>query len=291
MDGLPPCPLTPITVEVIVVSYNTKDLLRACLHSLRASSYPLQRTCVVDNASADGSAEMVTAEFPEVVLLRMPHNVGFARANNAAFARCTADAVLLLNSDAELTPAALGALVAALAADPSLGAVGPVLVGWDGRVQYEGGRNDPSIAGEFGNIAHLNVRLPQSVFGGYLVNDWNHRSTRDVEVLSGACMLLRREALAGHLFRADFFMYGEDVELCQRLRRRGWRVRYLAEAEVRHKGAAASRKARTRMRVAGVFSMARLLARRRGPLYAAGYLAVVPIAWPLGVLVNRVWPR
>ena len=279
------------TVDAIVVNFNTRELLRKSLASLHASRHPVRRIFVVDNASADGSAQMVTAEFPDAVLLYMPKNLGFARANNAAFALSDADAVLLLNSDAELSADALGALVAALAADRRLGIAGPVLVGGDGRVQYEGGRRDPSILGEFGNITHLNTRLPRSVLGRYLMNDWDHRSTRDVPVLSGACMLIRRSALGGRLFCEDFFMYGEDIELCQRLRATGWRMRYVSAAEVAHRGGATSRRARASMRVAGVVSMAQLLRRRRGPLYAAGYVATVPIAWPLGGLVRKAWPR
>jgi GT2 family glycosyltransferase len=278
-----------LTVDVIVVNHQTRDLLRACLCSLRHAGRRL-RVIVVDNASSDGSAEMVREEFPEAGVLRLGRNIGFARANNAAYDLVTADAVLLLNSDAELTAGALEALAGALESEPDVAAAGPVLVGADGRVQFEGGRRDPSILGELGNISHLNTRLPRSVLGRYLMNDWDHRSSRDVEVLCGACMLVRRAALGERLFDEDFFMYGEDVELCQRLRDGGWRLRYVGEARVTHHGGATSRKARTRMRVAGVVSMAQLLRRRRGAAYAAGYLAAVPLAWPLGVLVRKAWP-
>ena len=280
-----------MTVDAIVVNFNTRDLLRASLMSLHASRYPIRRVFVVDNASTDGSVQMVQAEFPDVVLLEMPDNLGFARANNAAFELCEADALLLLNSDAELSPDTLGELTAELTADERIGVVGPVLVGDGGLVQYEGGRRDPSILGEFGNISHLNTRLPHSVLGRYLMNDWDHQSSRDVEVLSGACMLIRRSALGGRLFCEDFFMYGEDIELCQRLRAAGWRTRYVGTAEVSHHGGAASKNARTKMRIAGVVSMTQLLRRARGPLYAASYVAIVPIAWPLGSVIRRVWPR
>jgi N-acetylglucosaminyl-diphospho-decaprenol L-rhamnosyltransferase len=158
-------------------------------------------------------------------------------------------------------------------------------------VQYEGGRRDPTILGEFSNITHLNKLYPAGRLGRYMMNDWDHLTTRDVECLSGACLLLRADALGGELFRDDFFMYGEDIELCQRLRDAGWKMRYFAGAEVLHHGGAASKKARTRMRVAGVVSMAQLLSRRRGRLYAFGYLCIVPVAWPTGVLVNKMSER
>jgi hypothetical protein len=283
--------MSNLSIDAIVVNYNTKDLLRACLESLLASQRSCRRIYVVDNASIDGSAEMVRAEFPTIELIGMAENVGFARGNNEAFGRSDADLLLLLNSDAEIGPDVLSTMEAELLLDDRVGMVGPVLVGNDGRVQYEGARRDPSILGEFGNISHLNVRMPDSVFGRYLINDWDHRSTRDVEVLSGACMLIRRSALGDTLFRDDFFMYGEDVEICQRLRDAGYTLRYLASVEVLHHGGAASKKARTRMRFAGVISMAQLFARSRGWLYALGYVAVVPVAWPLGVIVNRVWRR
>lgn len=278
-------------VDAIVVNFNTRELLRKSLVSLYASRHRLRRIFVVDNASVDNSVQMVTAEFPDVVLLSMSTNRGFARANNAAFALSDADALLLLNSDAELSPDALGAMVGEVAADQRLGVAGPMLVGADGRIQYEGGRRDPTILGEFGNITHLNTRLPSSVFGRYLMNEWDHRSTRDVAVLSGACMLIRRSALGGRLFCEDFFMYGEDIELCQRLRAAGWRMRYVSAAEVAHRGGATSKRARTSMRVAGVVSMAQLLRRRRGLVYAGAYVALVPIAWPLGIIVRRVWSQ
>jgi N-acetylglucosaminyl-diphospho-decaprenol L-rhamnosyltransferase len=276
-----------MTLDAIVVNYNTRDLLRAALASLAASHPAPDAVWVVDNASADGSAEMVLKEFPEVHLIASDRNLGFAPANNMAFERSQADLVMLLNSDAEVEPGAIAAMVAALEADPGIGAVGPVLQGADGAVQFEGARRDPSILGEFSNITHLNRVYPGGRLGRYMMNDWDHLSTREVEVLCGACILLRREALAGRLFRDDFFMYGEDVELCQRLRSAGWRLHYEASARVLHHGGAASKQTRLRMRVAGVVSMAQLLSRRRGALYALGYLAMVPIAWPLGVIVKR----
>jgi GT2 family glycosyltransferase len=269
------------------VSFETRDLLRACLGSLVASHRPLDAITVVDNASSDGSASMVRDEFPGVELIESSENLGFAKANNLAFARSDADAVLLLNSDAEAGPETLGTLERRLSSDPRVAAVGPILLSPDGSVQYEGARRDPTILGEFSNISHLNDVYPDGALGRYMMNDWDHRSSREVEVLSGACMLIRSGALHGRLFRDDFFMYGEDVELCQRLRADGWMLFYDEDARVLHQGGAASRQARFKMRVAGVVSMAQLLSRRRGPLYALGYLAIVPVAWPLGAIVKR----
>lgn len=276
-----------MTLDVIVVSYNTRELLRACLKSLEASTRRPDTVWVVDNASADGSAEMVRADFPEVVLIDAGENLGFAKANNLAFGRSEAQSVLLLNSDAEVSPDTIEIMARRLEGDPTIGAVGPVLVGSDGNVQFEGGRHDPSIIGEFSNITHLNRRYPSGPLGHYMMNDWDHRSSRDVEVLSGACMLLRTEALGGELFVFDYFMYCEDVELSQRVRAAGYRNYYDADASVLHHGGASSKQARTKMRIAGVVSMAQLLSQTRGWLYAAGYVVMVPIAFVIGLFVKR----
>ena len=279
------------TIDAIIVSYNTRDLLRTAVRSLGASKVRPDTVWVVDNASTDGSAEMIEREFPDVRVIVAEQNLGFAQGNNLAFEHSTAELILLLNSDAEVEPGTIGNLVAALSLDAGLGAVGPVLVSPDGSVQFEGGRRDPSILGEFSNITHLNRVYPDGRFGHYLMNEWDHLSTGEVEVLSGACMLLRRAALSGRLFRDDFFMYGEDVELCQRLRDAGWRLLYDASSRVLHHGGASSKQARLRMRWAGVVSMAQLLSLRRGALYALGYLAMVPFAWPLGMIVKRAMLR
>ncbi len=275
-------------VDVIIVSYNTHDLLRAALRSVAASAVRPASVIVVDNASSDCSAEMVEVEFPEVILVRAESNLGFARANNLGMEQSRAEYELLLNSDVEIGPDTIEVLLREMSSDPAIGAVGPVLRGADGRVQFEGGRRDPSILGEFSNITHLNRVVASGPLTRYMINDWDHLSSRDVEVLSGACMLVRRSALDSTLFRTDFFMYGEDVELCQRLRAGGSRLRYVAETEVLHHGGASSRQARLKMRVAGVVSMAQLFVRSRGPLYALGYLLIVPIAWPIGAIVKRV---
>jgi len=279
------------TLDVIIVNYNTRELLGAALRSLETSEVKPDVVWVVDNASVDGSSDMVEHDFPGVRLVRSDRNLGFALGNNLAFERSTADLILLLNSDAEVERDTIGALITALESDTRLGAVGPVLLSTSGSVQFEGGRRDPSILGEFSNITHLNRVYPDGRLGRYMINDWDHLSTREVEVLSGACMLLRREALGGRLFLDDFFMYCEDVELCQRLRDAGWGLLYDASSRVLHHGGASSKQARLRMRWAGVVSMAQLLSLRRGALYALGYLAMVPFAWPLGMIVKRAMLR
>lgn len=276
-----------MSLEAIVVSYNTRELLRACLLSLQASSVHCDRVWVADNDSSDGSADMVAADFPQMQLLRMAENLGFARANNAAFKHVGAAFVLLLNSDAEVASDAIGVMLRALESHPELGAVGPMLMSPDGRAQYEGGRRDPSILGEFSNVSHLDRLFPNGRLGRYLMNDWDHRSSREVELLVGACMLIRTEALRGRLFSDAFFMYGEDVELCQRIRTHGYRLRYVAEAHVLHHGGAASMQALMRTRIAGVRAMYRILRAQRGVFYALWYPPAVLVAWPIGAVVKR----
>lgn len=220
-------------VTAVVVSYNTREDLRRCLASLRAHSGMPCQIVVVDNASADGSADLAEKEFPETRVIRNRENAGFSRANNQALREATAAYVLILNSDAELTPGALPALVALLEARPRLGAVGPRTLSPDGTVQVSFGpaltplaewrqrrlvravkRRDPAAQKEAAASAGVE-REP----------DW----------LSGSCLLARKDALdAVGGFDEGFFLYEEDVDLCLRLRRAGWGVLFTPAAEIVH---------------------------------------------------------
>jgi GT2 family glycosyltransferase len=211
-------------VSVIVVSYNTRDLLRQCLRSIE----PHHEIVVVDNASHDGSADMVVAEFPDAVLIRNEKNVGFGVANNQGMDAASGDYVLLLNSDAEARPGAIDLLESEMYDD--LAAVGGKLVFPDGRIQ-ESAANDLTLWVVFCEQLYL-----EKVFKSY----W--RSSKlpkggEVEQVMGACLMMERNAAK---FDERFFLYCEDTELCHRLRWQG-QIRYVPQAEfVHHLGASTS---------------------------------------------------
>lgn len=223
-----------IDLSIVVVSWNTKELLEKCLASLYASpavsSFEVR---VVDNASSDGSANMVQKKFPQVKLIENPANVGFARANNQAIHQSHGRYIMLLNPDTEVTPGALDAMIKFLEVSPEVGTVGPRLFNPDGTLQVSC-YPTPTLLREFWRLLHLDKIKP---FGVYPMQAWDQNHPRDVEVMQGACLILRREALEQTGFlNEDYFIYSEEVDLCYRLRKAGWRISWLPEATVIHYG-------------------------------------------------------
>lgn len=228
-------------VSVIVVSYNAQDLARACLASIPTGPELL----VVDNASTDGCADMVAAEFPGARLMRNIENVGFARANNQALRQANGELVLLLNSDAELRPGCLAALQSAFATHPKLGIAGPRLLNPDGTWQPSWG-DFPTPATEFLFQSYLYKIWPTRFPYDRHISLWLRRAYRVfqwVDWVTGAALMLRRqvyEAIGG--LPEGTFMYGEDVEYCARARAAGFGVAYVPTASVCHRLQTSSRR-------------------------------------------------
>jgi GT2 family glycosyltransferase len=223
---------------VAIVSYNTRDLLRACLQSVRCEA-PRQ-IVVVDNASSDGSGDLVANEFPEVLLCRNAKNVGYGAAANQALGRCTEPYVLLLNCDTRLSVGALAALGAYLDRRPNVGIIGPQLVDAQGARQrsWYDFPTPLHLALDFGNL------------GGLLSRARSRSGARAVPWVSGAALGLRRTAfrdVGG--FDEMFFMYYEEVDLCFRMARAGWQVHFAPVTDVMHVGGASSQQRRSEMAV------------------------------------------
>jgi GT2 family glycosyltransferase len=237
-------------LSIIIVNWNTRDLLKQCLlwlqrslHTRESSDVPASRpfgveTFVVDNASTDASVSMVRDQFPWVRLIKNPENVGFARANNQALRVCRGRYVLLLNSDTELRPGALAALFAFMAAHPGTGACGPRLLNADGTLQIS---CHPLLTPwrEFWRLVFLDRLLPLAT---YPLARWDTAQPHQVEVLKGACLMLRRDALDQvGLLDERYFMYTEEMDLCCRLLQAGWDLYWVPRAEVVHHGEASTR--------------------------------------------------
>lgn len=225
-----------LPLSVVVVSWNTKALLRRCLASVgRFLSGVPHEVLVVDNASHDRSAEMVAEEFPHARLFRNSENLGFGAANNQAMAEARAEFFLLLNSDAELLDDGMARLLQRIRARPEVGVAGLRILRPDGRVQASA-RRFPSlrrlcIAGFW-----LNRVLPQTVVEDLLLaHYWDHGAEREVDWVIGACMLVRREIFRETSgFDPAMFLYGEEVEWCRRIRERGWKVLFSPVGSVLH---------------------------------------------------------
>ena len=225
-------------ISVITVNWNTRDLLRACLKSVYATLGDIAlEIIVVDNASQDDSADVVAREFPEVQVIRNDANLGFAAANNIGIRRAQSDFVMLLNPDTELRPGAGSLMLDFMKAHPEVGLAGPRLISADGELQ-KSGRRFPTYLQEALATTRL-FRLVRSWYDARMI--WGRLDfDRSVEVdeVSGACMLIRRSALDQvGLLDERFFMYYEDVDLCYRLKKAGWKVYFVGEAEVVHRWA------------------------------------------------------
>ena len=234
-------------ITAVVVSYNTCELLERCLASLRAQIEVELRTVVVDNASADGSVEMVRCRFPEVELVELPDNRGFGGAINVACARDRREYVLLLNSDATLADGGAAALVAAARRHPEAAVVAPRLLNTDGTLQRSAWPFPH--AGRI-MLEALGLHRPLRRMG--ILEDlgtWAHDDERIVDFLVGACLLIRADALAEvGGFDERFWLYGEEADLQRRLAARGWRAVFTPAANATHVGGASSRESLPRLR-------------------------------------------
>jgi N-acetylglucosaminyl-diphospho-decaprenol L-rhamnosyltransferase len=248
----------------VVVSYNVRELLEACLESVRQQQLAHKfDVWVVDNASADGSADMVPQRFPNVQLIANSDNLGFARANNQAIRAARGRYLLILNPDTEILSGSLDRMIDYMDGHPDTGIAGVRLVFADGSFQHSAFRF-PGLAQAGLDLFPLHPRLVESRLNGrYPRRAYEHEM--DIDHPLGACFMLRRST--GMEFDESYFMYVEEVDLCWRLKRAGWRIRYLPELKVLHHAGASTRQRSAAMR-AQLFHSRRLFNRRyRGRLF------------------------
>jgi N-acetylglucosaminyl-diphospho-decaprenol L-rhamnosyltransferase len=275
-------------LSIIIVSWNTADLLAQCLTSVYA--YPPQvsfEVMVVDNASTDDSVSMLRRCFPQVELLINRQNIGFARANNQAIRQSRGEYLLLLNPDTEVKPNALQILVNWLDSQPQTGAVGPRTLNPDGSLQTSA-YPAPTLTGELWRLLHLDWFKP---YGVYAMATWPLDAPRLVDALLGACLLLRREVIAqvGPLDE-DYFIYSEEIDLCYRLQSAGWQLYWLPTAQIVHYGGQSTRQVAAEMFLR--LYQGKLLFFRKRHGWAAGLiyklvllfitltrLAITPLVW------------
>jgi GT2 family glycosyltransferase len=249
---LPSC---EFTVSVIVVSFNTRDLLRTCLQSIVAECNNLPpgltgEILIVDNASGDGSAEMVDQEFATsscpVRLIRSKVNLGFAAANNLAMEAALGHYLVLLNSDAYFQPRALRLSIQHMNANTAAGVGGARLVGPRGEWQPSA-RAFPSLWNVFVVFSGLASRYPKSRIFGAFDRTWASPDVQaEVDWVPGAFSIMRREALVkSGLFDQNFFLYCEELDLCRRVKALGFRVLYWPDVIVTHLGGESSRQLTT----------------------------------------------
>ena len=244
----------------ILVNYHSREPLLEVLASLPNGAAGLQsETVVIDNSPGDGTAEALATKFPAARIIANAENVGYARAVNQGLRATSGAFVLVMNPDCEVPSGAIRTLVDHLRAHPRAGIAGPRILNPDGTLEYSARAFPDPFTFLFNRYSLLTRLFPRNPWSRrYLMTDWDHASVRDVDWLSGACMVVRRAAIdeVGPMDEA-FFMFNEDVDWCRRMKRAGWGVVYVPDATVVHH-IGASRK-RTANRV--------ILERHRGMIH------------------------
>ncbi len=267
-------------LSVLIVNWNTRDLLRACLSSIElfppTDPYEI---IVVDNDSTDHSAEMVRDEFPKVKLILPGANTGYAKGNNLAFASASGNVYLTLNPDTEITDNSLQFSVDILSNQPKVGCVGAKLVGQDGRVQNSV-RGFPTATGIFGDLMKLGRLLPNSRLGSYRLSAFDYSKEQLAPQPMGTFLMFKKEALEAvgdpkKPFDENFPIFFNEVDLLLRLKRAGWDCLYTPSVTVRHHGGEGTKQVRKSMIWESHKSLVRFLRKHYGTAWNAPGMAIL----------------
>jgi N-acetylglucosaminyl-diphospho-decaprenol L-rhamnosyltransferase len=267
-------------LSIIIVNWNSKDYLRKCLQSIYANARGISfEIIVVDGASFDGCGEMLAREFPEVKFIQLEKNVGFAKANNLGFEQSQGECVLFLNPDTEIVGDAIETLHNFLKKNDDAGIVGAKLLNTDGSVQMSCIQTFPTILNQFFDAEILRNAFPRHSFWGIAPLFYGDKTAAEVEVISGACLMLARTNFEKiGRFSEDYFLYAEDLDLCYKSNLAGLKNYFVPSAEIIHHGGGSSRQTQS------VFSTVmmresvwRFLKKFRGGFYAAVFRASVAL--------------
>ncbi|MDX1614264.1 MAG: glycosyltransferase family 2 protein [Candidatus Promineifilaceae bacterium] len=278
-------------LSIVIVNWNTRDHLANCLSAIEHNHGMVRealQVIVVDNNSSDGSVALVEERFSWTMLIANQRNLGFAAANNQGIERSRGEFVLLLNADTRLHVGALERLLSFMATHPEAAAVGPRLLNTDGSLQVS---CQPMLTPfrEFWRLLFLDRVVP---FASYRMNEWSSDEARQVDVLLGACLLLRRSVLDEvGLLDESYFMYTEEVDLFYRLSKSGYRSWYLPTATVTHHGGASSRQIPEKMYLELYRSKVRFYRKTGGERRARLFKTLVALAYVPRVLLNPTHSR
>lgn len=238
-------------LSVIIVSFNTKDLLRQCLRAVLASQTKYSfEVFVVDNASTDQSAEMVRAEFPGVKLIENQENIGYARGNNQAIKKILNSGgggliryILFLNPDVEMAADTLDKMISFMEQNPETGIAGCKVLKEDGRLDLACRRSFPNPVNALWRLSGLSFLYPRSKYSSYNLTYASEDEIMEIDSVMGAFMMIRRETMEKiGVLDENFFMYGEDLDYCFRAKQAGFKVMYAPITSVVHHKGSASRK-------------------------------------------------
>lgn len=275
-------------LSILIVSWNTRDLLAQCLASIAANPPAAEfEIIVVDNASTDGSVDMVRERFPLVRLLGLERNVGFAGGNNQAIDISRGRYLLFLNPDTVVQPGAIETLVNFMDNTPATGAAGSMLLNPDGTLQLSC-YPAPTLGRELWRLFHLDAFQPLAL---YPMSRWPTDSPRAVDTVQGASFIVRRDVVDGvGAFDESFFMYSEEVDWCLRIRRAGWQIYWVPGSRVIHYGGQSTRQIPTAMFLQLYRAKVQYFRKHYGAFHSLAYkgelllasaarLAMTPLMW------------
>ncbi len=233
-------------LSIIIVNWNSGRDAAECIASIQSSLAGLMyEIVVVDNASSDDSCQILERQFPSVRLVRSDENVGFARGNNLGFAHSFGRTILFLNPDTRILGRAIQTLYAALQASERIGAVSCKLLNRDLTVQTTCIHRFPTVVNQLLDTDWLKRCFPRLRIWGIRPLFEKNKGSVVVEAVPGTCLLIQREVFEKvGLFSTDYFMYGEDLDLCWKIRQAGYEVHYVADASVVHYGGQSTKKAK-----------------------------------------------
>lgn len=234
-------------VSIIIVNWNSTDYLRKCLVSVIEETENVDfEVIVIDNASYDGTEEMIRREFPGVKFVQSLENGGFARANNLGFKHSSGKNLLFLNPDTRIIGSAINDMLGFLKSTPQAGAVGPKLLYGDLSLQLHSVASYPTILNQVLDIDFFKRRYPKWRIWGIRALVEHNRSPQSVQVIPGACVMVKREVFEEvGLFSEDYFMYVEDVDLCYKINQTDRKVYFLDVASVIHYGGTSTHNGQT----------------------------------------------
>lgn len=232
-------------LSIIIVNWNSADYAVQCVASIYSQTRDLEyEVIIVDNASPDDSCRVLQERVPRAKLIRSPENLGFARANNLGFEHSSGRVLLFLNPDTELRGPAINLMHSSLESSPTIGILGCKLLNTDLSVQTSCIQSYPTIFNQIADIERLRRLSPRlRLWGTRPLFESNNGRPVEVDMVSGACLMVKREVFEKlGRFDRDYFIYTEDLDLCYRVRKAGWKVCYLGSATVVHHGGQSSKK-------------------------------------------------
>ena len=229
----------PPDVSFSITNYNTKDLLGSCIDSVikgvKGHSYEI---IVVDDSSSDGSAAMIREKYPQIKVIENEINKGYVRSNNIGIKSSRGRYIMSLNSDTVVLAGSIDKIIQFMDKNPDAGAAGPKLLNSDGSIQLQARRGFPTPLNSFFYFSGLSRLFPKNrLMGGYLLTYLDDQAIAEVDSLCGAAMIVKRDIIDKvGLMDESYFMYGDDIDWCYRIKKAGWKVYYFPEAEIIHYG-------------------------------------------------------